>query len=260
MKNLAALAPRRRSTASTIDAARVGKRIAFLILLWATAVPLSAGRLSAGPWPPMGLPGGATQYEILFETFDITQAESRNISTYNSFVQSQVTQALAALDPAADWHAVASTASVNAATNAPSVAGIPIYTVHGQLLTDSGLYSGNSLDTMPDFTQIGTIGNPTVWTGLDADGTTSEFPLGSFEGLSTFGFSGATDGSWLSDGSHSETLEYGLYALSGPIDVQSTPEPASLTVFGTGLLTVGALRGWRRRAMLKRQSANAAVS
>jgi hypothetical protein len=60
-----------------------------------------------------------------------------------------------------------STYTVSAATNAPSVPGIPVYTTTGQLLTDAGLYSGilqPTLDTTPNITESGTVGFELVWT------------------------------------------------------------------------------------------------
>jgi hypothetical protein len=241
MKNLPAgtFAPRR-STSYTSEVPTRRNRIASLSVLSAMAVTLSAGRLVADPLPPTNLPPGATQYEILFETTGTTNATSSNINTYNSFVQSEVTPALAALDP------------VSAATNAPSVAGIPVYTTAGQLITNLGLYSTNLVETEPNITQFGTrSSNDFVWTGSDQFGAQA-VPLGSsaLDGL-TYGDSYSFGPFWLNVGLANQNSDNSLYALSGPIDVpNSTPEPASLALFGTGLLAVGAVRVMRRRRTL----------
>jgi hypothetical protein len=253
MKNLPAgtFAPRR-STSYTSEVPTRRNRIASLSVLSAMAVTLSAGRLVADPLPPTNLPPGATQYEILFETTGTTNATSSNINTYNSFVQSEVTPALAALDPVNDWHAIASTRSVSAATNAPSVAGIPVYTTAGQLITNLGLYSTNLVETEPNITQFGTrSSNDFVWTGSDQFGAQA-VPLGSstLDGL-TYGDSYSFGPFWLNVGLANQNSDNSLYALSGPIDVpNSTPEPASLALFGTGLLAVGAVGVVRRRSTL----------
>lgn len=161
MKNLPALILATcRATACTSEAATIRKRIVSLSLLSAAAVALSAGQLVADPLPPTSFPAGTTQYQILFETANDLQATSKDYSTYQSFARSQVTPALAALEPAADWNIIASPVlgPFNPAPSAPSVAGIPVYTTTGQLLTDSGLYSGVPLDTTPNITQNGVVG------------------------------------------------------------------------------------------------------
>jgi PEP-CTERM motif-containing protein len=249
MKNLPArtLVPPR-STACTSEVPSRRKRIVSLSLLTAMAVALSAGRLLADPLPPTNLPPGTTQYEILFETAAKTNATSKDINTYNAFVQSQVTPALAALDPASDWHAIANTTfGGSPATNAPSVAGIPVYTPTGLLITNLGLYTANSLNTFPDVTQNGTVDlGDSVWTGAVPR------PLGGPLTIGEIGFPGdISNGGWLNTAEENLTDLAPLYALSGPIDVpNSTPEPASLALFGTGLLAVGAVRVVRRRRTL----------
>jgi hypothetical protein len=262
MKNLPALIHATcRSTAFMSEAATIRKRLVSVSLLSAAAVALSAGRLVADPLPPTSFPAGTTQYQILFETSGITDATNTDISAYNSFVQSQVTPALAALDPVADWRAVAATGNGSPSTNAPSVAGIPVYTTTGQLLTDSGLYAGssgyysglagNTLDTTPNITQTGSFNsNNTAWT----------FDLGSDHAFAGVGDAFVTGPDWLTFRLDVPSMQRSMYALSGPIDVpNSTPEPASIALLGTGLLAVGTVRGWRRRAIVKRQSANSAA-
>jgi hypothetical protein len=225
------------------EAATIRKRIVSLSLLSATAIALSAGRLVADPLPPTSFQPGTTQYEILFETSGFVQATTDDISTYNSLVQSEVTPALAALDPVADWHAIISAGAVNAATNAPSLPGIPVYTTTGQLLTDSGLYSGTfgaTLDTTPNITENGTLGFQLVWT--DVTTVTPMHPD------AVFGESFTTDG-WLIAGQFVDTNPQSLYALSGPIDVpSSTPEPSTIALLSTGVFAVGGWRRWRCRS------------
>jgi hypothetical protein len=115
---------------------------------------------------------GTTQYEILYVTTPVFTATSTAIASYNSDVQSQLNPALLAIDPTpSDWHAIASTASVNASSNAPSSPGIPVYTITGQLITNAGLYSGANLLTAPNVLPSGQTSVSAVWTGSTYSGS-----------------------------------------------------------------------------------------
>jgi len=84
--------------------------------------------------PPIGLTLGSP-YQLIFVTSGTTDANSSDITFYNSIVTAQ-----AALNPAlptATWSAVASTHAVNANRNALAYGNIPIYNTQG-LLVASG--------------------------------------------------------------------------------------------------------------------------
>jgi hypothetical protein len=100
-----------------------------------------------------------------------------------------------------------------------------------------------------NFTPFGsTLGSDYVWTGTG--------PLG--EGLSNLGTiyvavgnTGATNSFWVSSptGPASGDNEYLLYGFSNVLTVPNTvtPEPATITLLGTGLLAFGAFHLRRRR-------------
>ena len=128
------------------------------------AFALPAAQIMAAVIPPIGLSAGQ-QYQLVFVTADGRDATSSNIADYNTFVTNEA--ALNALLPAATWHDVGSTASVDANVNAPS-GGLPVYNTAGQLVATAGtgLYTATLVNPIL-YDQFGNAepANTAVWTG-----------------------------------------------------------------------------------------------
>jgi hypothetical protein len=206
---------------------------------------------------PVGLAPG-TQYQLMFITSDTFNAESADISTYNTEVTNEaaLNPALAAFDAAngVTWTDIGSTASVNANVNAPA-SGL-VYDLDGdeEASPSNLLYSGTLLYSDGiQYTDLGAPFEAAVWAGSLADGVgNSAFTLGST--VVAYGVSALSTSGWLDvdpEGGGAPQSDFlRLYALSSVITVPVVaPEPGTgvLLVSGLGLLAGFASRNRRMR-------------
>lgn len=213
------------------------------------AFTLSSGSLLATVLPPTGLASGS-QYQLAFLTLDGISQSSSNIADYNSFVTTQAASMIS-LFPGVTWHAIASTASVNAKDNAPNTT-LPVYNTHGEVIVPAGvgLYSISSGSPTPSLTNtihFDQFGNDNsgvpAWTGSSSAGfKLSGHALGS--GSTGMGHTGAKDYLWLQLGQFSAIGNQPLYALSTPITF--VPEPSTLALAAFGFIGLAAW-AWRRK-------------
>jgi hypothetical protein len=246
------------------------QKSADILLLGAViAGILHTGTVMADIIAPIGLAAGS-EYQLIFVTYGTTNAESNDISTYNAFVSAQA--ALNPLLPAATWDAVASTATVEALTNAPNatIGGgyVPVYNTQGIEVSGSeGLYtpSGESPLNGIFYDQYGSAPpsvSPSnyVWTGSKyggvfgtaggAHGIFTEATLGGPNNPITGDDGAAYVGNWMTwDDSQSTSALLPMYALSSVLTVPS-PEPATVSLLGSALALLAGHRlfGRRRRA------------
>ena len=220
------------------------KPIAALFFAALAAVALSATTVMAQVVLPNLSPG--SMYQIIFVTAHTRSPADDDISTYNTFVTNEANDdpILAALG--VTWHAVASTATVNANVNAPSNNQF-VFNTRANLVAGAGhdLYSGSLLRPVT-YNQHGVdVGVETVATGSTANGTVSgTHGLGSTQNVVTIGEPYASTSFWLSAGPAPTTELLPLYALSDTITVP-VPEPETFTLFALGLSVVG-FATWRR--------------
>jgi PEP-CTERM motif len=234
-------------------------------LLMAAIICSQAATVVGSTIPPTSFPAGATEYEILFVTSGTVSPASGTLSTYNAFVTAQANAAGSILPSGLTWNAVVSTQVItqagiirtihnfNAASNAPSAAGIPVYNANGQLITNLGLYSNTQISSMPEYNQFGSMEQTAVATGSNGAGTFDN-PLGTSGawnvGQSSLGGSAKTAGQWINSTAESgANAEFAIYALSAPILIRPTitPEPTTLTLLATGVLGYCGYRRLRRR-------------
>jgi len=213
----------------------------------AVGSPVQAGFILLPPGLQPGDP-----FQVAFVTSGTFSAELSDISYYNSVVTNAATAAgLDTIDgQAVTWHAIASTAAINALDNALQTA--PVYDLQGQLITATpgGLWTSNQhfLNHPIDVTELG---NPLiggyVWTGSNQLGMGfPEQTLGNDLFLVAIGDLSSIFPSWIWIAAQPPDTLLHLYALSSPLIVpyQSTvPEPSSLQL---GVLALAALLTWWR--------------
>ena len=140
---------------------------------------------------------------MIFVTNEGMTATSPDINAYNAFVTAE-----AALNPSlpsgVTWNAVISTPTVNANTNAVSVAGLPIYNTQGIEVASgaTGLYTPSLLAPV-EYNQYGDLPNlqglPVyAWTGSDTSGVgVPGAQAGNGDGFAWAGYVYLSDSQWM---------------------------------------------------------------
>ena len=211
---------------------------------------------------PSGLAPGSS-YRLMFLTADPTAATSSDISTYNSFVNTEAQQN--SLLPQNGWTAIVSTPTNNAidntdggSTSSASYTSDPVFMVNGSEVTASlsdffasGAYAANNFRSslIINPLSLDQNGNPAgsyIWSGSNPDGSTATGNEMGSNAPATWGF--YPDGSPFWAFPMANTSTFPVIAISAPIEVGTpVPEPASGPLFATGAAMLAAL-GLRRRS------------
>ena len=201
--------------------------------------------------------GPAEQYRLAFVTDGLHEADSSDITVYNTFVTNTANGIPELTDLSTTWKAIASTASIDARDNTgtlPSYAGgslgVPIFLLNDTLLAPSYdfLWSTNDLVNGLGIDEYGDVQDGRTWTGSDQFGQALS-PLGA--SFPTYGEAGWTDEMWISYGPDvGQTANFHFYAMSGLLTTPTaTPEPSSffiMSVWAVGMLGYGVLRKRKR--------------
>jgi hypothetical protein len=200
------------------------RQVLIILMLCLGSIPVDAALLV-----PAGLAPGSS-YQLAFVTSANTTATSGTINDYNTFVQGLADAAGIGVSVGVTWTAIASTATVDANTNA--VVSAPVFNLGAQQVATgyADFWDGShTVGVGIDFEEGGTSRNTNVWTGSNTDGTRAVgFVLGG--GSAVWGESTLSSGAWINRGTQGTSVSYALYALSSPLTVP-IPIPAAAWLF-----------------------------
>jgi hypothetical protein len=210
---------------------------------------------------PRGLTYGEP-FRFVFNTAGRTTATSTDITTYDTFVNTQAAGATYN-GVTVNWLAIGSTSSVNAIDHIGQT-NTPVYLVDGTEVatstTTSGLWSGFPI-MHPINEDITGAPTPAIgaWTGTYFDGTVATdsqgitYPLGNMgpplPPQVVVGLSYDTR-FWVLIGTSPSSMNFPMYAISGVLT--AVPEPSSVLLLCMGGVMVVAY-GWTRRHRDRRQ-------
>jgi hypothetical protein len=204
---------------------------------------------------PAGLAPGEP-YQLAFVTSLGTGATSGDIGFYNAFVQAAADAAGIGATEAVTWSAIASTATVDANTNA--VVSAKVFNMNSELVATgfADFWDGSHTTGVGiDYNENGVGTNFNVWTGTLANGTGGGLnALGN--PVAIWGESTLSSGSWVNRGAQNTTVVYRLYGLSEPLTAP-IPEPHTWMMLLAGLALVGMTAGRRLRGGLNEPHATA---
>jgi PEP-CTERM motif len=190
---------------------------------------------------PAGLAPG-DEFRFVFVTDGTTTATSADISTYDSFVQSQADGATYN-GATVNWLAIGSTVTVNAIDHV-GVADLPVFLVGGTEVTPTtttaGLWSGTLLNPIAEDINGQTVSAQYAWTGTGPSGIgTVGLTLGTFAPWA--GSTAAAFPAWTSSALLPSSDSFAEYGISQVLVVPgSVPEPStsSMLLIGAGFVLV----------------------
>ena len=206
---------------------KTGNLIAILV---AVVLGPVCGRAFGAMYVPPGLnPGDA--YQLVFVSSTAILPASGNIADYDAHVQAAADAAGIGTSEGVTWHAIGSTATVDAIDHVGATA--PVYRLDGDFVVDGVHMWAKALDGPIMTDEYGQMSSLTyVWTGTSALGR-AWYPLGGSPKVCA----GHVASNWVwCEIDELSPADYGplpIYGLSEELTVP-IPEPATVSLLGLG--------------------------